>query len=147
MRATCFKIKEACVTDIHYLPDRNLTRDRIARLATCAWVEAREGSGSTMFASQLEPERWRLRINSELSADSMLNRAIEHAITLDIKGPTCASTQSTPRPKRRRGTGTDAGTRAAESRYRLWLLLTLTRYECLGRGVSQIQKMRNDRHP
>ena len=51
------------------------------------------------------------------------------------QAPNMRETQSTPRPKRRRGTGTDAGTRAAESRYRLWLLLTLTRDECLGRGV------------
>ncbi|MBM6779788.1 ATP-binding protein [Collinsella tanakaei] len=42
VRAARFKIKGACVEDIYYLPDRNLTRDRIARLASCAWVEARE---------------------------------------------------------------------------------------------------------
>ena len=50
-------------------------------------LEAREGRGSTMFASQLEPDQWYLRINSELCADSILNRAVEHARILDIKGP------------------------------------------------------------
>ena len=178
IQAARFKIKGACVEDIYYLPERNLTRDRIARLASCAWVEAREnlvilsesgggksyiaqalgvaacrnlmsvryarlndmfrelnvarsegrvydaldrfskpdllilddffttpienplnavdlfeileareGRGSTMFASQLEPDQWYLRINSELCADSILNRAVEHARILDIKGP------------------------------------------------------------
>ena len=157
VRAARLKIKGACVEDIYYLPeyylpDLNLTRDRIARLASCAWAEAREnlviisesgggksyiaqalgvaacrnlmsvryarlndmfreinvargegrvydaldlfeilesreGRGSTMFASQLEPDQWYLRINSELCADSILNRAVEHARVLDIKGP------------------------------------------------------------
>ena len=50
-------------------------------------LEAREGRGSTMFASQLEPDQWYLRVNSELCADSILNRAVEHARVLDIKGP------------------------------------------------------------
>ena len=50
-------------------------------------LEAREGRGSTVFASQLEPDRWYLRINSELCADSILSRAVEHARVLDIKGP------------------------------------------------------------
>lgn len=50
-------------------------------------LEAREGRGSTMFASQLEPDQWYLRINSELCADSIPSRAVEHARVLDIKGP------------------------------------------------------------
>ena len=178
VRAARFKIKGACVEEIYYLPDRSITRDRIARLAACAWVEAREnlvilsesggsksyiaqamgvaacrklmsvryarlndmfreinvarsegrvydaldrlarpdplilddffttpvenpldavdlfemleareGRGSTMFASQLEPDQWCPRINSEPCADSMLSRAVEHARALDIKGP------------------------------------------------------------
>lgn len=29
----------ACVEDIHYLPDRNLTRDVVARLAACRWID------------------------------------------------------------------------------------------------------------
>ena len=178
VRTARFKLKGACVEDIHYLPDRSITRDRIARLATCAWaearenlaiisesgggkshiaqalgvaacrklmsvryarlndmfrelnvarseggvydaldrfskpdplilddfsttpiesplnavdlfeiLEAREGRGSTMFASQLEPDQWYLGINSELCADSILSRAVEHARVLDIKGP------------------------------------------------------------
>lgn len=178
VRTARFKLKGACVEDIYYLPDRSVTRDRIARLATCAWIgarenlviisesgggksyiaqalgvaacrkpmsvryarlndmfselnvarsegracdaldrfakpdllilddffttpienplnavdlfeilEAREGRGSTMFASQLEPDQWYLRINSELCADSILSRAVEHARVIDIKGP------------------------------------------------------------
>lgn len=178
VRTARFRLKGACVEDIYYLPDRSVTRDRIARLATCAWIgarenlviisesgggkshiaqalgvaacrklmsvryarlndmfrelnvarsegrvydaldhfakpdllilddffttpienplnavdlfeilEAREGRGSTMFASQLEPDQWYLRINSELCADSILSRAVEHARVLDIKGP------------------------------------------------------------
>ena len=43
--------------------------------------------GSTLIASQLEPDQWYLRINSELCADSILNRVVEHARFLDIKGP------------------------------------------------------------
>lgn len=178
VRTARFKLKGACVEDIYYLPDRSITRDRIARLATCAWIgarenlviisesgggksciaqalgvaacrrlmsvryarlndmfrelnvarsegrvydapgrfarpdplilddffttpienplnavdlfeilEAREGRGSTMFASQLEPDQWYPRISSELCADSILSRAVEHARVLDIKGP------------------------------------------------------------
>ena len=30
VRAARFKIKGACVEDIYYLPDRNLTRDRMS---------------------------------------------------------------------------------------------------------------------
>ena len=177
-KAARFKVKGACVEDIYYLPDRSLTRDRIARLASCAWVEAREnlvvisesgggksyvaqaigvsacrrlmsvryvrlndmfreinvarsegrvydaldrfsgpdllilddffttpienplnavdlfeileareGRGSTLIASQLEPDQWYLRVNSDLCADSILNRVVEHARFLDIKGP------------------------------------------------------------
>ena len=177
VRSAKFKIKDACVEDIYYLPDRSLTRDRIARLASCAWVgarenlvvisesggksyvaqaigvsacrrlmsvryarpddmfretdvarsegrvydaldrlsgpdllmlddfpatpvesppdavdlfeipEAREGRGSTPVASQPEPDQWYLRISSDLCADSILNRVVEHARFLDIKGP------------------------------------------------------------
>src|SRR5690625_45526 len=29
----------ACVEDIHYLPDRNLTRDVVTRLAACRWID------------------------------------------------------------------------------------------------------------
>ena len=178
VRTARFKLKGACVEDIYYLPDRSITRDRIARLATCARaeareslaiisesgggksciaqalgvaacrklmsvrcarlndmfrepsvarsegrvydaldrfarpdllilgdffttptenplnavdlfeiLEAREGRGSTMFASQPGPDQWYLRINSELCADSILSRAVEHARVLDIKGP------------------------------------------------------------
>lgn len=179
VRDARFKIKTACVEEILYLPDRSITRDRIARLAECTWVEAREnlviisesgggksyiaqalgvaacrrlmsvryarlndmfrevnvarsgggdvyaaidrftepdllilddffttplenplnavdlfevleareGRGSTLIASQLEPDQWYLRIGSDLVADSILNRISEHARFLDIKGP------------------------------------------------------------
>ena len=178
VRTARFKLKGACVEGIYHLPDRSIARGRMARLAACAWVEAREnlviisesgggksriaqalgvaacrkpmpvrcarlsdmfrelnaarsegrvydaldrfskpdllilddffttpvenppnaadpfgilqareGRGSTMFASQLEPDQWCLRVNSELCADSMLSRAVEHARVLDIKGP------------------------------------------------------------
>ena len=50
-------------------------------------LEAREGRGSTLIATQLEPDQWYLRINSDLCADSILNRVVEHARFLDIKGP------------------------------------------------------------
>lgn len=40
-----------------------------------------------MLASQLESDQWYLMVNSELCADSILNRAVEHARVLDIKGP------------------------------------------------------------
>lgn len=40
-----------------------------------------------MSAPQLEPDQWHLRVNSELCADSILSRAVEHARALDIKGP------------------------------------------------------------
>lgn len=178
VRTARFRLKGACVEGIYYLPDRSIARGRMARLATCAWVEAREnlviisegggvksciaqalgvaacrkpmpvryarlsdmfrelnvarsegrvydaldrfarpgplilddffttpvenplnavdlfeilqareGRGSTMSASQLEPDQWYLRISSELCADSILSRAVEHARVLDIKGP------------------------------------------------------------
>lgn len=178
IRAARFKIAGACVEDACCLPDRSITRDRVARLASCAWVEAREnlvivsesgggksylaqalgnaacrrqisvryarlndmfreinvarsegraydaidrfsgpellipgdffttpienqanavdlfeileareGRASTLIATQLEPDQWYLRINSELCADSILNRIVEHARFLDIKGP------------------------------------------------------------
>ena len=178
VRQAKFKIRDACVEEVYYLPERSLTRDRVARLATCAWVdarenlvivsesgggksylaqalgvaacrrllsvryvrlndmfreinvartegrlydaldefskpslliiddffttpvenpanavdlfeilEARESRGSTLIATQLEPDQWYLRINSDLCADSILNRVVEHARFLDIKGP------------------------------------------------------------
>ena len=40
-----------------------------------------------MIASQLEPDQWYPRINSDLCADSILNRVAEHARCLDIKRP------------------------------------------------------------
>lgn len=42
VRAARFKIRAACVEETCCLPDRSVARDRIARLATCAWVDARE---------------------------------------------------------------------------------------------------------
>ena len=42
VRAARFKLPGACIEDIAYLPDRTLGRDRIARLASCAWIAANE---------------------------------------------------------------------------------------------------------
>ena len=218
VRSARFKIKDACVEDIYYLPDRSLTRGRVARLASCAWVEAREnlvvisesgggksyvaqalgvsacrrlmsvryarlndmfreinvartegrvydaldrfsgpdllilddffttpienplnavdlfemleareGRGSTLIASQLEPDQWYLRINSELCADSILNRVVEHARFLDIKGPNMRKYTARLRAgkdedywKRRPVPGRrNTGTASSEGRYRL----------------------------
>jgi len=178
VRAARFKLPGACIEDIAYLPDRTLGRDRIARLASCAWIaanenlvilsesgggksyvaqalgnaacrklltvryvrlndmfrelniarsegalydaidafsgprllilddflttpiedarnaidlfeilERREGRGSTLIASQLEPESWYLRIEGELMADSILNRTATRARFIDLDGP------------------------------------------------------------
>ena len=174
-----FKIPDACVEDIVYLPDRKLSKDRILRLSECRWVEdrgnvviisktsrgksyiaqalgtaacrkahdvvytrlsdmcgklnqardandgsyyeiisslklatlliiddfmttpiktvnaidlfeimeAREGLGATLIASQLEPNEWYLRIEGELMADSILSRIATGATFIDIEGP------------------------------------------------------------
>lgn len=42
VREARFKLPNACVEDVVYLPGRKLSRDRVARLASCDWVEARE---------------------------------------------------------------------------------------------------------
>lgn len=34
-----FKLEDACVEDILYLPDRTLSKDRVTRYAHCEWVE------------------------------------------------------------------------------------------------------------
>ena len=57
------------------MPNRNITR-----------AKARNYS-PTLVASRLEPDQWRLRINSGLCADSIPSRVVEHARFLDIKGP------------------------------------------------------------
>lgn len=41
-REAGFKLPAACVEDIVYLPDRKLSRDRVARYASCKWVEDNE---------------------------------------------------------------------------------------------------------
>lgn len=174
-----FKLPNACVEEIVYLPERTLSKDRITRLATCKWVEdnevvaiisktgcgksyiaqalgnaacrnlysvryrrladifadlnqariacdgsyyekideykrvkvlimddflttlittenaidlfeileAREQTGATLIASQLEPNEWYLRIEGELMADSILGRTGSTARYLDIDGP------------------------------------------------------------
>ena len=90
VRTARFKVKSACVEELYYLPGRSITHYRIARLNDMfrkPSVTRSEGRGSTMFASQLEPDQWYLRINSELCADSILSRAVEHARVVDIKGP------------------------------------------------------------
>ena len=50
-------------------------------------MEAREGTASTLIASQLEPDEWYLRIEGQLMADSILNRTASAARYLDIDGP------------------------------------------------------------
>ena len=42
VREARFKLPSACVEDVVYLKDRRLSRDRVARLAACDWVEACE---------------------------------------------------------------------------------------------------------
>lgn len=83
----CFKLPSACVEDVVYLKDRRLSRDRVARLAACDWVEACEGRAATLIASQLEPNEWYLRIEDELMADSILNRIATGARYIDLDGP------------------------------------------------------------
>ena len=39
VKAAGFKDASACVEDVLYLPDRTLSKDRIARYAECSWVE------------------------------------------------------------------------------------------------------------
>lgn len=178
-KAAGFKLPEACVEEIVYLPERTLSKDRVERLASCRWVEdnevvaiisktgcgksyiaqalgnaacrklhpvryrrladifadlnqaraacdgsyyeridefkkvkllimddfmttpmstenaidlfeileAREQTGATLIASQLEPDEWYLRIEGELMADSILGRVGSTARYLDIDGP------------------------------------------------------------
>lgn len=50
-------------------------------------MEAREGLGSTLIASQMEPNEWYLRIEGELMADSILSRIATGANFLDIEEP------------------------------------------------------------
>jgi len=50
-------------------------------------IEAREGCGSTLFASQIDPAEWYLRIAAEVIADSILNRIVKRARIIDITGP------------------------------------------------------------
>lgn len=179
LRQARFKYKDACVEDIHYPPERKLSRDRVERLATCQWIrdretliiisstgsgksyisqalgnaacrqgiptryarlqdmleqidrarlesqgeyyrkvdefktvellilddflttpvtaadsvlvfeimEARNGTGATLIASQCEPEQWYVRISSELIADSTLSRITGAARYLELEGP------------------------------------------------------------
>lgn len=42
VRQASFKTPAACVEDVLYLPGRTLSKDRVLRLAECAWVEAAE---------------------------------------------------------------------------------------------------------
>jgi DNA replication protein DnaC len=50
-------------------------------------IEAREGVLSTLFASQIDPAEWYLRIEAEVIADSILNRIVKRARVVDIEGP------------------------------------------------------------
>lgn len=42
VREARFKLPSACVEDVVYLRERKLSRDRVARLSACEWVEACE---------------------------------------------------------------------------------------------------------
>ena len=68
-------------------------------------IESRKGHSLTLVASELEPDQWYPKSNSDLRTDSMLNRAVEHARVLDIKGRTYASTPRGRRRSTRRGVG------------------------------------------
>jgi DNA replication protein DnaC len=50
-------------------------------------IEFREGRASTIFASQIDPSEWYLRIEAEVIADSILNRIVKRARVIDIEGP------------------------------------------------------------
>ncbi len=172
-----FKMTDACMEDIIYLPERRISKDRMKRYAACEWIaghdnvvivsktgggksfmvqamgnaacrlqytvrycrlsdicrslniartdgtyyetfdgycnvdlliiddffttpigeinvidlfeilESREGRASTLFASQLDPAEWYLRIEAEVIADSILNRIAKRARFIDIEGP------------------------------------------------------------
>ena len=189
VREARFKLPDACVEGLVYLPERKLNRDRVTRLAECSWVdanevvvvvsktgcgksylvqalgnaacrklfpvryvrladlcedldraralgdgsyyakldaykavkllilddfmttpipahsavelfeivEARDGHGATVIASQLEPNEWYLRIEGELMADSTLNRIATGARYLDLDGPNMREYLAKPR--------------------------------------------------
>ena len=98
-------------TDPAYMPPEHLEARGCVPCSNILSLSKRERAARRCFASQLEPDQWYPRISSELCADSILNRAVEHTRALDIKGPTSASTRPTSRLRRRRGTGTDVGIR------------------------------------
>lgn len=61
MREARFREPAACVEDVVYMPERKLSRDRVARLAGCPWVEGDEvlviisktGCGKSFLAQAL----------------------------------------------------------------------------------------------
>jgi len=50
-------------------------------------MEARDGRCATLIASQLEPNEWYLRFDSELVADSTINRIATASRFIDLEGP------------------------------------------------------------
>lgn len=62
-------------------------------------METRNGTGTTLIASQCEPEQWHVRISSELIADSTLSRITGAARYLELEGPD----MRTQTPKHRNG--------------------------------------------
>lgn len=62
------------------------TENQLNAIDLFKMLEVREGRGSTMFASQPEPNRWYPRISSGSYADSMLSCAVGHVRVLNIKG-------------------------------------------------------------
>ena len=51
-KAAGFKLADACVEEIVYLPERTLSKDRIMRLASCKWVEDHHETSSRPTAKQ-----------------------------------------------------------------------------------------------
>ena len=70
-REAGFKLPAACVEDIVYLPDRKLSRDRVARYASCKWVEDNEvlviisktGCGKSYLCQALSVDKYPLLLS------------------------------------------------------------------------------------
>ncbi|MDR2957428.1 MAG: ATP-binding protein [Coriobacteriales bacterium] len=50
-------------------------------------VEARVDKGSMILASIIEPEEWHLRISTKTMADSLVDRIVQRAKFIDLRGP------------------------------------------------------------
>lgn len=72
-------------------------------LSGSACCLASEVWNSTLIASQPGPDQWYLRTNSDLCASSILNRVVEHARFLDIKGPNMREYTARKKAEREKG--------------------------------------------